>query len=320
MNNIPVALSGGKPKKVKTGFLHELKKNKAMFLMILPPFLFVLMNYYLPMFGIIIAFKNFNYADGFLHSPWSGLKNFEFLFKSADAWTITRNTIGYNLVFIFLGLFIAVATALLLNEIRSKMAAKIFQSTIFLPYFLSWVVVAYLVYSILSPNGFYNRSLAPLMNMLPIDWYTVPEKWPFIIIIVNIWKNIGYSVVIYIAGIAGIDPEYYEAALLDGASKFQQVKSITIPFLVPLMIVTTIMALGNIFRSDFGLFYQVPMQQGLLTPTTDVLDTYIYKALIYTSDLGMSSAAGFYQSVVGFFLVLFANWAVGRISPENKIF
>ncbi len=320
MNNIPVALSGGKPKKVKTGFLHELKKNKAMFLMILPPFLFVLMNYYLPMFGIIIAFKNFNYADGFLHSPWSGLKNFEFLFKSADAWTITRNTIGYNLVFIFLGLFIAVATALLLNEIRSKMAAKIFQSTIFLPYFLSWVVVAYLVYSILSPNGFYNRSLAPLMNMLPIDWYTVPEKWPYIIIIVNIWKNIGYSVVIYIAGIAGIDPEYYEAALLDGASKFQQVKSITIPFLVPLMIVTTIMALGNIFRSDFGLFYQVPMQQGLLTPTTDVLDTYIYKALIYTSDLGMSSAAGFYQSVVGFFLVLFANWAVGRISPENKIF
>ena len=320
MNNIPVALSGGKPKKVKNGFLHELKKNKAMFLMILPPFLFVLMNYYLPMFGIIIAFKNFNYADGFLHSPWSGLKNFEFLFKSADAWTITRNTIGYNLIFIFLGLFIAVVTALLLNEIRSKMAAKLFQSTIFLPYFLSWVVVAYLVYSILSPNGFYNRSLAPLMNMLPIDWYTVPEKWPYIIIIVNIWKNIGYSVVIYIAGIAGIDPEYYEAALLDGASKFQQVKSITIPFLVPLMIVTTIMALGNIFRSDFGLFYQVPMQQGLLTPTTDVLDTYIYKALIYTSDLGMSSAAGFYQSVVGFFLVLFANWAVGKISPENKIF
>ncbi len=320
MNNIPVALSGGKQKKINNGFLHELRKNKALFLMILPPFLFVFMNYYLPMFGIIIAFKNFNYADGFLHSPWSGLKNFEFLFKSADAWTITRNTIGYNLVFIFLGLFIAVCTALLLNEIRSKMAAKVFQSTIFLPYFLSWVVVAYLVYSILSPNGFYNKSLAPLMSMLPIDWYTVPEKWPYIIIIVNIWKNIGYSVVIYIAGIAGIDPEYYEAALLDGASKFQQVKSITIPFLVPLMIVTTIMALGNIFRSDFGLFYQVPMQQGLLTPTTDVLDTYIYKALVYTGDLGMSSAAGFYQSVVGFFLVLFANWAVGRISPENKIF
>ncbi len=320
MNNIPVALSGGKQKKINNGFLHELRKNKALFLMILPPFLFVFMNYYLPMFGIIIAFKNFNYADGFLHSPWSGLKNFEFLFKSADAWTITRNTIGYNLVFIFLGLFLAVCTALLLNEVRSKMAAKVFQSTIFLPYFLSWVVVAYLVYSILSPNGFYNKSLAPFMNMLPIDWYTVPEKWPYIIIIVNIWKNIGYSVVIYIAGIAGIDPEYYEAALLDGASKFQQVKSITIPFLVPLMIVTTIMALGNIFRSDFGLFYQVPMQQGLLTPTTDVLDTYIYKALIYTSDLGMSSAAGFYQSVVGFFLVLFANWAVGKVSPENKIF
>lgn len=315
-----LTISTGKKLKKSNGFLGELSKNKAMFLMLLPPFLFVFINYYIPMFGIIIAFKNFNYADGFLHSPWSGLKNFEFLFMSADAWTITRNTIGYNFLFIILGLFISVTVALILNELRSKIMAKFFQSVIFLPYFLSWVVVAYLVYSILGPNGLFNKSIAPMLHMLPIDWYTEPEKWPYILILVNIWKNIGYSIVIYIAGISGIDPEYYEAALLDGANKIQQIKSITIPFLVPLMIVTTIMALGNIFRSDFGLFYQVPMQQGLLTSTTDVLDTYIYKALVFSGDLGMSSAAGFYQSVVGFFLVMFANWVVGKVSEENKIF
>ncbi len=302
------------------GFLKELVTNKAMFLMLLPPFILVVINYYLPMFGIILAFKEFNYQDGFLHSPWAGIKNFEFLFKSDAAWRITRNTIGYNLVFIALNLFFAVAIALILNELRNKVAAKMYQSVIFLPYFLSWVVVAYLVLAILSPEGLYNKSIAPLLNLTAIDWYTQPQFWPFILPFVNLWKNIGYGIVIYLAGITGIDQEYYEAAVLDGASKLQQIRSITIPFLVPLMIVTTIMALGNIFRSDFGLFYQVPMQQGLLQETTDVLDTYIYNALIYSGDLGMSSAAGFYQSVVGFFLVLFANWSVGKISAENKIF
>ena len=302
------------------GFLKELTTNKAMFLMLLPPFLLVLINYYLPMFGIIIAFKEFNYQDGFLHSAWSGFKNFEFLFKSDAAWRITRNTIGYNLAFIMLNLVFAVVIALILNELRNKLAAKFYQSVIFLPYFLSWVVVAYLVLAILSPDGLYNKSIAPLLNLSGIDWYTQPQYWPFILPIVNLWKTIGYGIVIYLAGITGIDQEYYEAAVLDGASKLQQIKSITLPFLVPLMIVTTLMALGNIFRSDFGLFYQVPMQNGLLQETTDVLDTYIYNALIYSGDLGMSSAAGFYQSVVGFITVLFANWVVGKISTENKIF
>ncbi|MCX7711795.1 MAG: ABC transporter permease subunit [Clostridia bacterium] len=319
MSNMNTVLEK-KPIKFKSGFLKELSTNKALFLMILPPFILVFINYYLPMFGAIIAFKNFNYEDGFLKSPWSGLQNFEFLFKTKDAWEITRNTIGYNLAFIVLNLVIAVTVALILNELRSKFLAKFFQSVIFLPYFLSWVVVAYLVYSVLSPNGLYNMSIAPMLNLMPIDWYTAPEYWPFILPVVNIWKNIGYGIVLYLAGITGIDPEYYEAAVLDGANKIQQIKAITIPFLVPLMIVTTLMALGNIFRSDFGLFYQVPMQQGLLQPTTGVLDTYIYNALISSGDLGMSSAAGFYQSVVGFILVLLANWGVGKISEEHKIF
>lgn len=309
-----------KPLWKRNGFLKELVTNKAMFLMMLPPFILIFVNYYLPMFGVIIAFKNFNYADGFLGSPWAGLQNFRFLFMSDKAWLITRNTILYNLAFILLGLIFALLFALALNELTNRLAAKFYQSIIFLPYFLSWVVVAYLVLAFLDPNGFYNKTLVNLFNLPQIDWYASPQYWPVILILVNIWKNVGYGIVIYTAGIAGIDQEYYEAAVLDGASKLQQIRYITLPFLVPFMIVTTIISLGNIFRADFGLFYQVPMQQGLLTPATEVLDTYIYKALIYTGDLGMSSAAGLYQSVVGFFTVLFANWIVGKVSEENKIF
>lgn len=320
MTEIKLTTSPSSKIRKSSGFLKELKVNKALFIMMMPAFIFIFINNYVPMFGVVIAFKNFNYADGFLKSPWSGFDNFQFLFKSSDAWTITRNTIGYNLVFIAIGLILAVTIAIVLNELRGQMASKIYQSVIFLPYFLSWVIVAYLVYAILSPDGFYNRSLAPLLKLTGIDWYAEPKYWIYILPIVNTWKVIGYSIVIYLAGITGIDQEFYEAAVLDGASKFQQIKSITVPFLVPLMVVTTLLALGNVFRSDFGLFYQVPRQQGLLNETTTVLDTYIYNALIYNGDLGMSSAAGFYQSVVGFFTVLFANWFIGKVSPENKIF
>jgi len=309
-----------KPLWKKSAFLKELVTNKALFLMLLAPFTLIFVNYYIPMFGVIIAFKNFNYSDGFLRSPWAGLQNFRFLFMSDAAWQITRNTILYNLFFIVLGLVFALLFALSLNELRNKFMAKFYQSVIFLPYFLSWVVVAYLVLAFLDPNGFYNKTVVNLLNLESVDWYASPKYWPYILVLVNLWKNIGYGIVIYLAGIAGIDQEYYEAATLDGANKFQQIKHITIPFLVPFMVVTTIINLGNIFRSDFGLFYQIPMQQGLLAPATEVLDTYIYKALITTGDLGMSSAAGLYQSIVGFFTVLLANWVVGKISNENRMF
>ncbi|MDR1538893.1 MAG: ABC transporter permease subunit [Clostridiales bacterium] len=302
-----------------SSFLKELKSNKEMFLMLLPAFIFVLINNYIPMFGIILAFKDFNYLDRF-GSPWVGFRNFEFMFMSEAAWRTTRNTIGYNLLFIMLNLLLGVAVAIILNELRHRLLAKLYQSVIFLPYFLSWVIIAYLAYSILSPNGLFNMSIAPFLGIEKIDWYTEPKYWPYILTAVQIWKTIGYGIVIYLAGISGIDQAYYEAAVLDGASKAQQVTQITIPLLVPMMIVTTFLALGNIFRSDFGLFYQVPMQQGLLQPTTDVLDTYIYNSLIFTGDIAMSSAAGFYQSVVGFFVVIAANWAAGKISQDNRVF
>ncbi|MFC5531466.1 ABC transporter permease subunit [Cohnella yongneupensis] len=272
------------------------------------------------MFGIVIAFKNYNFADGLLHSPWSGFENFKYLFQTNDAWIITRNTLGYNLEFIFLNLVLSLVIAIVLSELNNKFIGKFYQSIMFLPYFLSWVVVAYLVYAILAPEGLYNKSIAPALHMHTIDFYNEEKYWPFIFPIVNIWKGIGYGVVIYLAGISGIDQEYYEAATLDGASKYRQVTNITIPFLKPMMIVTTIIGLGYIFRSDFGLFFQLPMNSGLIYNTTAVLDTYIYGVLMNSTDLGMSSAAGLYQSMVGLMFVLSANWIIGKISPENKIF
>jgi len=298
----------------------ELSRNRALFLMMVPTIILIFINCYLPLFGIVLAFKNYNFADGLLNSPWSGFENFKYLFQTHDAWIITRNTLGYNLEFIVLNLILSLTIAVVLSELTNKFLGKFYQSVMFLPYFLSWVVVAYLVYALLAPEGLFNKSIAPMLNIDTIDFYNEEKYWPFIFPIVNIWKGIGYGVVIYLAGIAGIDHEYYEAATLDGANKYRQVINITIPFLKPMMIVTTIIGLGYIFRSDFGLFFQLPMNSGLIYNTTAVLDTYIYGVLMNSTDLGMSAAAGFYQSVVGFIFVLLANWTIGKISEENKIF
>jgi putative aldouronate transport system permease protein len=312
----------GRPKAVKKhGFIKEFKTNKVLFLMLLIPLIYIIIQFYLPMMGLVVAFKNYNYTDGLFKSPWSGLVNFKYLFMSQDAWIITRNTIGYNLVFIFVGLFFAITFAVMLNELKNKFAAKFYQSVMFLPYFLSWVIVAYMVYALLQPtNGLISRQLAALHIVAP-NWYQEPKYWPFILTAVNLWKNVGYSTVIYLAAITGIDDTYYEAATLDGCNKINQIKYITLPFLKPTIIVLTLMGLGNIFRSDFGLFYQVTMDSGMLYQATNTIDTYVYRGLTMgTGNIGMASAAGFYQSCVGFIIVLFANWVIGKISNEDKIF
>lgn len=309
-----------KPKK-KHGFLKELKVNHVLFLMLLFPLIYVIIQFYLPMAGLVVAFKNYNYTGGLFNSPWCGIQNFTFLFQSQYAWQITRNTLLYNLVFIILNLFFGVAFAIMLNELRNKLMAKFYQSILFLPYFFSWVVVAYMVWGLFDPqNGMMAKTICPLFGMKSPDWYSSPAYWPFILIFVNTWKAIGYSTVIYIAGISGIDQTYYEAATLDGCGKFKQIWYVTLPFLKPMMIILTIMALGNIFRSDFGLFYQVPKDSGMLYPVTNTIDTYVYRSLIVDGNIGMSSAAGFYQSCVGFIVVLIANFVIGKISPEDKVF
>lgn len=310
-----------KPIKKKKTMLYNLSKYKVLYLMFLPGVVFLLINNYLPMFGVIIAFKNVNYTDGILGSPWAGLENFKYLFGTSDAWEITRNTLAYNVVFILLNLVLGAGLAILLSEVKGRFTSKFYQSVMLLPYFLSMIVISYLVLAFLGKDsGFMNTSFLPFFGKEPIDWYSEPEYWPYILPFVNTWKNIGYYVVIYLAAVIGISEEYYEAAILDGASKWNQVRFITVPFLYPLMIVMTLLQIGRIFYADFGLFYQVPLESGALFPVTNVLDTYVYRTFLIGGDIGMSSAAGLYQAVVGFALVLLSNSIVRRINKDNALF
>ncbi len=301
--------------------IRRIKKYSPLFLMMLPGLLYLLINKYLPMFGLVIAFKNINYAKGLLASDWIGLKNFEFLFKTTDAYVITRNTILYNGLFIILNTVLAVGFAILLNEIKNKIFAWFYQSVILIPYLISMVIVSYLVLAFLNTeSGLMNKAILPLFGMKEISWYTESGYWPYILTLVNLWKNVGFLCVIYLAAIIGIDQEYYEAAKLDGASKWRQVRSITLPLLSPVIVMMMLMAIGRIFYSDFGLFYQVPQDSGVLYETTNVIDTYVFRGLIRLGDVGMSSAAGFYQSMVGFVLVVLSNLVVRKFNKENALF
>lgn len=306
-----------KKKSEKTRF----KKWIPVYLMMLPGLLYLFINNYMPMAGLIIAFKKVNFATGILNSPWAGLDNFKFLFKTKDAFIITRNTLLYNLTFIILNLIIAVSIAILLNEIRSKKAKTLYQSSVLLPFLMSYVIVSYIVFAFFSgDNGMLNNTILPALGLEPVNWYSEAKYWPFILVFVNLWKGVGYGVLIYTSGIAGIDSSYYEAAALDGAKKFKQIWHITLPALLPTIITMVLLNIGKIFYSDFSLFYQVPMNSGLLYQTTQTIDTYVYRGLITLGDIGMSSAAGFYQSCVGFILISISNFVVRKISPENALF
>jgi putative aldouronate transport system permease protein len=310
------------PKAVKqSSFLRNVLKFKVFYFMMLPGILLLLINNYLPMLGVLIAFKNINYTDGFLGSPWSGFNNFKFLFSTEVAWTITRNTLVYNTIFIIMNLIMGVGMAIMFSEMRSKFLAKFHQSTMFLPYLLSWVVIGYLVFSFLGPErGLLNTSVFPALGWDPVEWYSNPDYWPYILPIVNTWKNVGYFAVIYLAAMLGIDPEYYEAALIDGASKGEQILHITLPLIRPVIIVMTLLQIGRIFYADFGLFFQVTQNAGAIYPTTQVIDTYVYQTFLVMGDIGMSSAAGLYQAAVGFVLVLCTNLVIRKISKEDALF
>ena len=297
------------------------KGTFSLFLIALPGILYLFINNYVPIMGIFIAFKRFSYAKGIWDSPWCGFDNFKFLFITDDAWVITRNTLLYNLAFIIIGTIISVFMAILLNELGEKLRGKFFQSTLLFPHLLSWVVTSYLVYALLgATNGFVNNTILAGMGKEGIDWYSVKMYWPLILIIVYIWKNAGYTAIVYMAGIAWIDKEIFEAARIDGASKIKQIISITLPMLRPTVIIMTLMSIGRIFYSDFGLFYQVPMNSGMLFSVTQTIDTYVYRGLMEQGNIGMSSAAGVYQSLVGFILVMLANYIVRKKDPENALF
>ena len=281
----------------KVSFFTRLKTNKELLVLSMPGAIWFLLFAYLPLFGILVAFKRYrlsgNFFESLISSEFVGLDNFKFLFSSGDAWIILRNTVLYNATFIILGV---------------------------VPYFLSWVVVSYCVYAFLNPEKGYFNAVLQQFGHEGIAWYTEKAYWPFIIIFMSQWKGIGYNTVVYLASICGINKTYYEAAVLDGATKWQQIKYITIPLLKPVITILLIMAVGGIFKADFGLFYQLPMNSGPLYPVTNVLDTYIFRALQTNGEIGMSSAAALFQSTVGFILIMIANKIVSKIDNENALF
>ena len=296
------------------------KMTLALLSMMLPGFIYLLINNYIPMAGLVIAFKRFNYSKGIWGSDWCGFSNFTYLFRTNDALNIVRNTLGYNLTFILLGNLLAVTVAVMLNFLRGNMNKKGYQTLILIPYLISMVVVSYIVYGFLSQdNGFLN-SLFVKMGGEKISWYTETKYWPFILVIVNLWKGFGYSSILYYATVIGIDSSLYEAATVDGANRWKQVWHVTLPGLKGTIITMVLLAIGRMFYSDFGLFYQVPMRSGLLSSVTDTIDVFVYKGLTQLNDVGRASAAGFLQSVLGFVLVLTANFIVRKVDEDSALF
>ncbi len=290
-------------------------------MMIIPGLVFLFVFCYIPMFGVIIAFKNYNFRQGFFGSPWVGLQNFKFYFTSDKAWSTTFNTVYINSLFIFSGLIFQMGSAILLNEIRKKIFKRLIQSFIFFPYFISWVVVGEFAQSLLfnSKYGIMNKILL-MFGADPVNWYTDPGPWIAILVAFSVWKWTGYGVILYLATIVGIDIELYEAAEIDGASKFQQIRYITMPFLIQTATILVLLAVGRIFFGDFQMLYSIIGDNGMLLDRTDVIDTYVFRALRQGGDFGMPSAIGLYQSTVGFVLVLLCNFIVRRYQKENALF
>ncbi len=296
------------------------KQYIPIYLMALPGLVYLLINNYLPMPGLWMAFTKVNFRKGIFGGDFVGLDNFKFLFATNDAYIIFRNTIGYNLVFLVLTPICGVTVAIFLNNVRSIFMKRVYQTIILLPHLLSMVVVSYIVYAFLNTDvGMLNRIIEAFGGDR-VKWYSSPQYWPYILVLVHLWKGIGFSSIIYLSSIVSISSDYYEAAELDGCSKWGQVKYITLPLLKPTIITMTILGLGSIFRSDFGLFYQVPLNQGQLFDVTQTLDTYVTRGLTSTGNLGMSAAAGFFQSVVGFIVIVGANALVKKVSRDDALY
>lgn len=310
--------------------MNNILKNKRswqrfipFYLMFLPGCLYLLINNYIPLYGMQLAFKQFSYKKGILGSDWIGFKNFKFLFATSDAWIMIRNTLLYNICWIFIGVVLGVSVAILFSEILSPKLKRVYQTLILLPYLMSMVVVAYLAYAFLANDtGFINSTI--LKGIFGwengVSWYSEAKYWPFILTFVQQWKQIGFGMLLYLASILGIDNSYYEAAMLDGASRWQQIRKITLPLISPTIIMLVILNIGQIFRSDFGLFYQVPMNQGALYATTQTIDTYVFRALMLNNNLGMSAAASFLQSIVGFIFIVSANAIVRKLDQNSSLF
>lgn len=296
------------------------KQNMQLITLALPAIILLALFNYWPMFGIILAFKDYKVPKGIFGSPWVGLKNFEFFFQSQDAFRVIRNTLGLNLMFIVTGIFFGVLFALIMFEVKRKNQVKVYQTVSIIPSFISWVAVGFIVYALLEPTrGIFNQVLVA-MGKEAIDWYSEPKYWPFILLLTKTWQGVGLGSIIYYAALMGVDNELFEAAEIDGAGKLQKTWYVSIPQILPIIIVMGILDVGKIFRADFGLFYNVTRDVGALYSTTDVIDTYVFRALMQQGNIGMSSAVGLVQSVVCFITLMSTNLVVKKVSPENSLF
>jgi len=303
-------------------FFKEMYKNRALYLFALPAILLLFGFNYMPLFGLLIAFKNYTFDQGIFGSPWMDplFYNFNFLFQSPQALRALINTVLLNGLFIVGGIISQVGFALMLNEIARHRFKKLAQSATFLPYFISWIVVGVFSYVLFNSEHGILNSLLTSLGMSPIDWYSTPHVWPIILMLIACWKMIGYGSVVYLATLSGIDSTYYEAAEIDGASRWQQITKITLPLLRPTIIMLTLLALGRIMNADFGMFYAIIGDASLLYPTTDVIDTFVYRGLRVSGDIGMSSATGFMQSVLSFILVVGFNMLVRKVDRDSALF
>ncbi|MBE5779480.1 MAG: sugar ABC transporter permease [Clostridiales bacterium] len=298
-------------------FFSNMWKNRAHIVMALPGFLILFFIMYVPMAGLIMAFKKFDYTLGIFSSPWNGLENFRFLIQSWKTFvTMTRNTVLYYLLFTVVGTVLNVTLAIAIDQMRMKKLAKVSQTLMIIPVFISYAAVQFIVYAFIAKDtGLINKTLG-----LEISFYSKPAYWPWILLITKIWKDTGYGSVLYMSVLAGIDTSLYEAAEIDGANKWQQIWHITIPSLIPMVTVMLLLSVGNVMRSDTGLFYQVTRGSGILNPTTQVIDSYVLGQIFKSSNFGFPAATSFFQSVIGLLLMLLANYAVRKIEPENALF
>jgi len=308
------------PQAKKKSFYQQFLQYRPLLVMLAIPIAYVVIFSYIPMSGVVLAFKNYNYRDGMWGSPWVGLANFRFFFISGAAFRVIRNTLLYNMAFITVGMFVQISFAILLNEVIGKLFKRLAQSMMLLPYFISWVVASAIVYNILNYEFGLLNNILGFFGKEDINVYAMPAVWPFLLVFFNLWKGAGYGIIIYLANITSIDPQLYEAAEIDGANIWQRIFKITLPHLKPTAIILFLLAMGGMFRGDFGMFFQLIGNNGLLLPYTDIIDTYIFRMLMSASDVGMSAASGLFQSVMCFVTVLTANSIVKKIEPDYVLF
>lgn len=307
-------------KRTRLALIHDIRHHPVTMLMALPAVAYTFIFGYLTLPYVVIAFQNFSYRTGIFDSAWVGFQNFRFFFRSPRALTVIWNTIKLNFLFIVIGMAAALVLAIVVNEIRSKAVARVTQSTYLFPHFISWIVTAYIVYSLFSTRlGLVNQLLQSL-GLSTVNWYSNPAPWTYILVFLRIWKGAGINVVIFLAAISGISNELYEAAIIDGASRLQRIVRITVPLILPTVAILTLLAVGRIFYSDFGMFYAIIGDNGLLYPTTDVIDTYVFRALRKTGDPAQAMAVGLFQSLMGFVFVYGSNWLTRRFFREGALF